>query len=1127
MKIGLRKIRRAAALVLALAALVIPVTGWLHGQVRKFLPAPRFEGATIPDPPRQGQPWTPPETSLPRFLVRASATLFEQGLADPRGGDYRAIEIVVGSVWSNAGEVLSTHGWVLPEAQGDKTRFAVTWSGMVYPTVSVGAPADLEADVKALEDTGRARRKAAEERPGVGSADAFDGFGTNHEAFPISLTGLHPTKVALLLRLGRADFAERVWAAATGRPREEAGKAKARVDLTHYGVSYVTMATDLAWYHFDRALCAHMRGDDAVALADARALTALQKAVEAKAEALGFARPQRLVDRGEGPAPYIDFLGQLPELLADHERRAREPKRPLAPPAAGADRKARIAALIADLDQVFAPQFGQPGGVSLGESPIVRALIEEGDEAVEPLIDDLERDTRLTRAVHFHRDFFRSRTIMGAHEAAYTALSGILKTSFFGVASTGGNLTTMGLEGRKAVADRIRAYREKNRGVSLVEQWYRTLADDIAAPGEWLQAAGNIVQHENVSVVPGSTAFTQTVTTQLPPGARPKLRGELLRDKKDPSVAELMAMRVRDIDPGDPIDRNSPDQFKVSSANQMASMLAEWDIKAALPVLKARVERCARVVRAGQEAGARVFGLEIGIAELTDLRTRAGDPEALGDYAAWVRTLTPHHFDFFPSALFKPLWQNPDDLALAAAAAALFEDPSSPWNPQVWRGDATVAEGHQRDLFTTPLLGLKAFRSLVIRALNDKTVVGTVETDAKGRVIVIQGHYRTVSDDESTAHGVNYHPDGPKNPYKPGPEAMPLHMADIACEQLEGLDGIPRFKKHWPLTRRDEAIAATVAYMKRYGERFRENAASRAIRALEPGDPNGDKAILAFDPLDHPATAVDVAEGRAIFSLDGAGAEVRRVALAPFPIDARWTKAEVSPDEFHLRRIFDAEGHGRPDIEGLQTGRVWQAEEVREGDRWRRSYGFVGRHALTRVPAEEIEFRASWQQGWSPLSTDLDARIVVKDAATTGPIPVEVQFRNHRGVEATVPTDLARDVQGEPTLREGIAFRLIRVSDQAERPDPFARRQGGAPEKPFPPEEIAARPLHRHPKGSASQTLAPASEAPAFRLDLRIVFPVDRPGRYRLEISFDDLKAADGSQCNVVSEFGVVSRAKK
>ena len=454
------------------------------------------------------------------------------------------------------------------------------------------------------------------------------------------------------------------------------------------------------------------------------------------------------------------------------------------------------------------------------------------------------------------------------------------------------------------------------------------------------------------------------------------------------------------------------------------------------------------------------------------------------DYSTWVRTLTPDHFSFFPTALFKPFWENPDDPAIADAAAALFEDPKSPWNPQVWRGDSTVAEGHQRDLFTTPLLGLKAFRTLVIRALGDKTVVGTVETDANGKVIVIRGHYRTVSNDGNTTHGVSADSNGLKNPYTPGPEAMPLRMADIACENLEGLDGCPRFQKLWPLARRDEAIAATVAYLKRFGERFRENAASRAIRALEPGLPNHEKAILAFDPLDHPATADDVAQGRAIFSLVGPGAEVRRVALPSYPIVAQWTKLEIFPDEFYISRTFDAKGHARPNIEGLQTGRVWQAEEIREGDRWRRVYGFVGRHALTRVPAEEIEFPIAWRQGWSPFSTDLDVRMVVKDATTTDPIPVEVQLRNHRGIEATIPTDLVRNVGGEPTLREGIAFQLIRVSDQAEQPDPFAGLQSGAPEKPFPPEEIAPRPLRRHPNASASQTLAPAADAPAFRLDL-------------------------------------------
>ncbi len=665
-----------------------------------------------------------------------------------------------------------------------------------------------------------------------------------------------------------------------------------------------------------------------------------------------------------------------------------------------------------------------------------------GDEAVGPLIEDLEHDVRLTRSVHFHRDFFRSRSIMGAHEAAYTALSGILKTAFFGAASTGDNLSARGLQGRKAVADRVRAYWEKNRGVPLVERWYRTLADDRAAPGEWLQAAGNIVRHENVSVIPGSTAFTETMTTQLPPGARPRLRGEALHAKRNPSVAELMARRVNEIDPGGPLDPNSSDQFRVGSANQMAAMLAEWDSKAALPILKARVERCARLVQAGQERGARFHGMEEGIARLTSLRTQAGDPEALNDYAAWVRTVTPDHFHFAPIAMFEPLWRNPDHPAMIAAAAALFEDPKSPWNPSIRPQDFEIHLGFWRDVLGSSLLGLNAFRSLVLRALTDKTQVGTVEADAEGTVTVIQGQHRTVSTSHSATHSVKSSGElSPrrKSPFKPGPSAMPLRLADQVCEKLEQLEGIPRFQKQWPVAKRDEAIAATMTYLKQYGGRFRENAASRAIRAAGPGIRQQERAVLAFDPLDHPATAADVAAGRAIFALDGAGAEVRRVPMPSFPLDAQWTKLEVFRNDRPIMRTYDREGHELPNIEPLQTGRVWQAEEVREGDRWRRYYGFVGRHALTRVAAEEIEFVTPWQKGWSLLSTDLDARLAIKEAATAGPLPVELSFRNHRGVETTAPADLVRDADGgaHDPRRDRLPARP-RVG-QVRRPQPVRR----------------------------------------------------------------------------------------
>ena len=137
-------------------------------------------------------------------------------------------------------------------------------------------------------------------------------------------------------------------------------------------------------------------------------LDALALAVETKAEAMGFSRPDRQVPPGE-LAPYIEFLNQLPEFRDDQERRRAGAGQP-AGPGSGRGQAARVAKLIRDLDQVAARQWGQPGGVILGESPIIKDLIAQGDAAVEPLIRAFRFDDRLTRSVGFHRDFFRSRT---------------------------------------------------------------------------------------------------------------------------------------------------------------------------------------------------------------------------------------------------------------------------------------------------------------------------------------------------------------------------------------------------------------------------------------------------------------------------------------------------------------------------------------------------------------------------------------------------------------------------------------------------------------------------------------------------------------------------------------------
>lgn len=46
----------------------------------------------LPIPPQQSAAWTPPPTKLPKTLVSTAVHLFQLGLGDPRGCEYREIE---------------------------------------------------------------------------------------------------------------------------------------------------------------------------------------------------------------------------------------------------------------------------------------------------------------------------------------------------------------------------------------------------------------------------------------------------------------------------------------------------------------------------------------------------------------------------------------------------------------------------------------------------------------------------------------------------------------------------------------------------------------------------------------------------------------------------------------------------------------------------------------------------------------------------------------------------------------------------------------------------------------------------------------------------------------------------
>ncbi len=908
---------------------LLAMTGIAADQPR---PVPKFEGKSIPDPPQQKEPWTPPQTGLPRFLVSATADLFEQGVADPRGCEYRDVE-------AGNRDIFKTRGFVLPRRDGEPGRFVITWDGVIYPALSVGPPADLDKDVRTLAETMKRERAA----PVAKNANRFDGRGefTNAQVRdsrrdsggPSGVDGRSALKVCLLLRLGRADLAETLFAAGTTWTPEVRGR-----DLTDYHISYLTLATDWAVPVFIRLVSAHMRGDDAIALDAARRLSTFAKAVEAKAEAMGFQQREARLDH---PPSYLPFLNQLPDLLADHERRAKEPARePI--PKRGGDPSVRIAALIRDLDQIDERQMSSPGAANPGGSPLVRLLIAEGDPAVEPLLSGLENDMRLTRSVTFGRGYSLDRVVHPVYEAEFAALEKILKTYQFHESSQRLRLHDLAI--RKTAARYLRAYWEKNRTTSITDRWYQMLSDDQAGSDRWLEGAGGIAESNDRRG--GFIPARLRKLTSFP------MRGEVLRSRRNPSVSDLMARRAYEIArSADPLQAPN---MALRNAFQFALILSRWDEKASLPVVRAMMLKCIDVmdVRSRNETGEDPW-LSSYVPLFTLIRADAGDRESLDQYAAWFRKIVPKDLKHQGIGCFEPMWVYAEHPAIAETARWLFNDPESPWVPLLREPQGVYSQFFpNHNIFTSQLTRVAGFRDGMMTAMREKAPLGNIRR-GEGYTFLAKTRDGWSWNDQCYRRDLLA--------LEPGVD-VPFRVCDFLAWKLSSLEAAPDCQLYWSQDRRDRAVEACVAYLKRYGDRF--------TAEEPPGEHDfpDKKSHLAFPALGHPATLEDVRAAQAIFSLEGQG-EVRLAKVPDFPIPARWITLKDFPFD---RPMSDGVVHH----EFEQDGWIWQAEEVRKGDHWERFLGFVGPHVIARVPSAEIELRPrQFGFDWGSLSGGLDVRV--------------------------------------------------------------------------------------------------------------------------------------------------------
>lgn len=755
---------------------------------------PRYDGGAMPEPPKQHAPWKAKSGSVPQKWAEAAGKLFDLGFADPRGCEYREIEIVAAETWGGGGYVGKTHGWVLPKPEGQRQDYAVMWNGLVYPVVTVGQLADFRADVKAA-----ATYNDAAKGRGWDIGPAFAEFsGREEDGGTLSPTSRYEFRSALLLRLGEAEAARDVPLAAQrasdavwGRARKESGGKKPRVapKLDEERDPFRAWAETWLWCLFNRGVCAHMRGDDKLALVSLEQLERLRGPVTEEV-ARRYGRKEVTGDN------WTHFLGWLDpaftDLLADQRRRAAAPKAPLDLATIKAlPQDKRIAALIANLDEVRVFQHSQPGGLdSVTEDATVKALIAEGEAAIEPLLKAWEQDgTRLTRSVGFGRDFHYHRYPQTVGSVAFQTLAEILHTST-------DELRTGTAEDRKVTPAIVRDYIAKYKDSTPALRWFGQMADDNAGSKAWLIAGEEIVRPSNHRYIGGG----RTTISPLKPGEKASLTGAPLRAMKNPSLSELWARRVVQVTPKDFLGN----PFEVRSACAFVMNFGKWDKAAAAPCARELMTRVAsHLSQHEKSSNMSREHFQRYVPRLAILCAGAGDRASLDDYCAWLcdgRTGDSELFD--PNnwtgsraqdgvVLFKPLWIFPDHPAVKAAVKKLFVAADSPLRTQLADWKSSYALSSQ--LLATPMARTPEFRAHVLRALDDKAEAGTVTVKADGE--------RRMSDarTNSASHS-------PPIPGAVLDKAVHFRACDLCVSELARWKGFPIVELAWPESKRDEAV---------------------------------------------------------------------------------------------------------------------------------------------------------------------------------------------------------------------------------------------------------------------------------------------------------------------------------
>lgn len=440
--------------------------------------------------------------------------LFKDFLFDPKGAERVAVKVTVRTVWGSESED-SADGWLVAGKDGKQRVFFIDGASIVAPP---------EKDRKKIDFVALCRARYDHKPPPKDDPENDEVFGRMRRNAVGAIDNNDLANAAWLYRLGQEDLAAKALAAAR-KPEGDALKQ---------------LRAELAWSAFAGLVHAYMVRADEEALAHGEHF--LKHYVKEDADKY-YAQAGKIVEELKRRQKKGTF-GKLPakELPADFAKW-------------DADKK--TAFLIDALEEVDARQRGQPGGVDLGSDSRVQGLILVGDPAVPALIDALEKDERLTRSVHFWRDFARSRTVLSVREAVLTALMSILRVSVFEVASTGDNFTARGDDAAIQTAKKLRAYWAEYGKMPFDERMMKILTDPKTKFAARREAADNLANLNNPR--PYRTMFGPTLIGFDPP---PKLNPVIAKFSK-PTVAEaILAAMDADLKSHDAAAAKDPHNYQ-------------------------------------------------------------------------------------------------------------------------------------------------------------------------------------------------------------------------------------------------------------------------------------------------------------------------------------------------------------------------------------------------------------------------------------------------------------------------------------------------------------------------------------------------------------------------------------